>query len=169
MVMRALRKVADWVVPGENPSGVVYGVIVIGALLAAESGSHESYLDTVGSALVATGLYWFAHAYSSLLGSRLSSQERLTATGLWAALTHDWALVRGATVPLLALVAGWVAGAALQTSVTAALWTSVAWLIALELLAGLRSRAGAGELALEVGIGAAMGLAIVAVKVLLHH
>jgi hypothetical protein len=165
----ALARAADWVVPSENPSGVIYGVIVIGALLAAESGSHESYLDTVGSALIATALYWFAHAYASLLGRRLSTQERLTTGGLWDALVGDWSLVRGATVPLVALACGWAAGATQQTSVTAALWTSVAWLVVLELVAGLRSRASAGELALEVGVGAAMGLAIVAVKVLLHH
>jgi hypothetical protein len=169
MVMRALRRAVDWLVPRENPAGAIYGVIVIGALLAAESGSHESYVDTVGSALVATGLYWLAHAYAGLLGRRLSTQERLTAGGLWDALAHDWALVRGALVPLLALVCGWAAGATQQTSVTAALWTSVAWLIALELVAGVRSRASVRELALEVSVGAAMGLAILSVKVLLHH
>ena len=141
MLERACRRAVDWVAPGDNPSGVIYGVIVIGALLAAESASHESYLDTVGSALIATCLYWFAHAYASLLGRRLTTQERLTAGGLWGSLSHDWALVRGATIPLLALVCGWLAGASQQTSVTAALWTCVAWLIALELVAGLRSLA----------------------------
>jgi hypothetical protein len=169
MVMRALRRAVDWLVPRENPAGAIYGVIVIGALLAAESGSHESYVDTVGSALVATGLYWLAHAYAGLLGRRLLAQEHLTAAALWDALAHDWALVRGALVPLLALACGWAAGATQQTSVTAALWTSVAWLIALELVAGVRSRASAGELALEVSVGAAMGLALLSVKVLLHH
>jgi ABC-type transport system involved in cytochrome c biogenesis permease component len=169
MVARALTRAADWVVPGDNPTGVIYGVIVIAALLAAESGSHESYLDTVGSALVATGLYWFAHAYAGLLGGRLSARERLTAAALWQALSHNWALVRGAAVPLLALACGWVAGASQQTSVTAALWTSMACLVGLELVAGVRSHAGARELALDAGVGAAMGLAILAVKVLLHH
>jgi len=169
MLERAFRRAIDWVAPDENPAGAIYGVIVIGALLAAESGSHESYLDTVGSALIAACLYWFAHAYASLLGRRLTTQERLTAGGLWGSLSHDWALVRGATIPLLALVCGWLTGAAQQTSVTAALWTCVATLIALELVAGVRSRASTGELALQTGAGAAMGLAILALKVLLHH
>ena len=49
--MRALLALlAKRVVPEENPSGVVYGMIVIGALLAAESGRHETYLDTIASA-----------------------------------------------------------------------------------------------------------------------
>jgi hypothetical protein len=169
MVARALGRAADWVVPRENPSGAIYGAIAIGALLAAESGSHESYLETIGSALVATGLYWFAHAYASLLGRRLCERDRLTATALWDVLAHDWALVRGATIPLLALGCAWAAGAAQATAVSAALWTSVAWLVALELVAGVRARAGARELALEACAGAAMGLAILAVKVILHH
>jgi hypothetical protein len=41
---------------------VVYGVILVGALLAAESGVHETYLDTVLSAVIATAIYWLAHA-----------------------------------------------------------------------------------------------------------
>jgi hypothetical protein len=50
-------KAAEVPAPAQNPAGVVYGVIAIGALLAAESGRHETYLDTVSSAFIATGLY----------------------------------------------------------------------------------------------------------------
>lgn len=159
---------ADWIVPAENPAGVVYGIIVIAALLAAESGRHESYLDTLASAAIATALYWFAHAYSDVLGHRLARHERLTAGTLARALGHDWAIVRGAAVPLAALVIAWVAGAAQQTAVTAALWSAVVSLIAFELIAGARSRASPRELALEGCAGAAMGIAILALKIVLH-
>jgi len=147
---------------------VVYGLIVVGALLAAESGRHESYLDTVASALIAVALYWLAHAYASVLGCRLAQQQRLTANALMRALGRESAILRGAAVPLLALVIAWVTGAAQQTAVTAALWSTIASLIALELIAGIRSRATPGELMLEVGVGAAMGLAILALKIVLH-
>jgi hypothetical protein len=155
-------------VPAENPSGAVYGVIVIGALLAAESGQHENFLDTVASAAIATALYWVAHSYATVLGRRLSDHERLTAGALMRALGHDWALVRGAAIPLLALLIAWAAGVSLQTAVTAAVWSAVASLIAFELIASLRSRASAGELVLEVGVGVAMGVAILALKIVLH-
>ena len=62
-----------------NPAGFVYGLITIGALMAAESGRHESYLDALASALFATLLYWLARAYAEVLGSRLEHGERLTA------------------------------------------------------------------------------------------
>lgn len=163
-----LGRAADWIVPAENPSGVIYGVIVIGALLAAESGRHESYLDTFGSAAIAAGLYWLAHAYASVLGRRLATHERLTAAVLMRALGHDWAMVRGAAIPLLAILLAWGAGAAQETAVNAGLWSAAGSLVVFEILAGLRSRAAPGELVLEVGVGMAMGMGILVLKIVLH-
>jgi hypothetical protein len=167
--MRALLvRLADRVVPEENPAAVVYGILVVGALLAAESGQHESYLDTVASATVATALYWFAHAYAELLGERLATPEPLSTGALVRALGHDWVVARGAAVPLGVLAIAWAAGATQQTAVTAALWSTVASLVAFELIAGVRARDSARELALEVGAGAAMGIAILSMKIILH-
>jgi hypothetical protein len=165
---RWLTRAGEWVLPDANPSGTIYGMIVIGALLAAESGRHESYLDTLGSALIATALYWLAHAYASVLGERLDTHAPLSVDALRRALGHDWALVRGAAIPLLVLLIAWAAGAAQQDAVTAALWSAVVGLLAFELLAAIRSRASAGELALQVAVGLTMGLAVLALRVVLH-
>lgn len=162
------RRAADWIVPAENPAGVVYGIVAIGALMAAESGRHESYPDAVGSAIVAAGLYWLLHAYSSVLGRRLATGGRLTARTLSRALVHDWAIVRGALLPLSALLFAWAAGAGRETAVTAALWSAIGSLVAFELVAAIRSRASAPELVLDVGVGMTMGVAIVGLKVMLH-
>jgi hypothetical protein len=164
-----IDRAADWIVPAGNPARVVYGVVAIGALLAAESGSHESYADTVASALIAVGIYWLAHSYASALGRRLADPARLTVSMLTRALGEEAAIVKGAAIPLLALLIAWAAGAAQETAVTVALWTSVTSLIAFELAAAIRSRATRGELALELGVGITMGLAILALKVVLHH
>jgi hypothetical protein len=160
-------RVADWIVPVENPSGAVYGVIVIGALLAAESGRHETYLDTESSAVIAACIYWLAHAYATVLGRRLGGRERLTPRAMARALGHDWTLVRGAAIPLLVLLVAWVTGASQSTGVTAALWSVVASLLAMELIAGIRARGTRGELALEIGVGAVLGVGILAMKILL--
>lgn len=63
---------------------------------------------------------------------------------------------------------GWAIGARQETAVTAALWSTVAGLIVFELIAGVRSRATRGELALDVAVGTTMGVAIIALKVILH-
>jgi hypothetical protein len=165
--MRAIERLVERIVP-ENPGGVVYGVIVVGALLAAEDGLHDSYLDTIASALIAAALYWLAHAYAELLSQRLTRRERLTAGALARALADDRAIVRGAALPLAAIVLAWLAGASQHAAVTAALWTAVACMLAFELLAGVRARASARELAFDACVGAALGVAILALKIVLH-
>jgi hypothetical protein len=165
---RAGERVAEWIVPGRNPAGAVYGLITIGALLAAESGLRETYPETVGSAAIAVLLYWFAHSYADVLGLRLSRQRRLGWRELWHAFVQDWAIVRGATVPLLALLIAWATGAGQASAVTAGVWAAVVSLIAFEVAAGIRSRARPAELMLEVLVGATMGLAILALRALLH-
>ena len=168
MVRKSKLITAKRLVPAGNAAGVVYGVITVGALMAAESGRHESYLDAIGSALVATILYWLAHAYADLLGRRLASGERLTARALGSALVHDWAIVRGAAIPLLALVIAWLVGAGQEAGVTAALRTAVVTVVVFELIAGARAKSTPGELALKACVGVTMGLAILALKGILR-
>jgi hypothetical protein len=147
---------------------MIYGLIVMGALLAAESGRKETYAETFASALIVACLYWLAHAYATVLGRRLSTQEPLTAGALLQGLVHDWALMKGAAIPLLALVVVWAAGASQQTAVDVALWSVVASLVMFELLAGILSHASRAELALEVGVGVALGLGVLVLQIVLH-
>jgi hypothetical protein len=165
--MRRIERALERVVPA-NPGGVIYGVIVIGALLAAESDQHDSYLDTIASALIAAALYWLAHAYAGLLGRRLLERERLSARALGLALARDVAIVRGAALPLAVLVLALATGAAQHTAVIAALWSAIASLVVFELLAGVRSGASASELALDAGVGVTMGVAVLALKIFAH-
>jgi hypothetical protein len=155
-------------VPSVNPAGVIYGIILIGALLAAESAEHDTYLETFASALIAAALYWVAHAYAELLGGRLAAGERLTAPALGRALAHDWPIVRGAALPLAVLGISWATGAGQRTGVNAATWSAIASLVAFELIAGVRAHARGRELALDAGVGAAMGVAILALKIVLR-
>jgi hypothetical protein len=146
----------------------VYGVILSGALIAADSGVHDGYFDKIGSTALALAIYWLAHAYSTVLGRRLSDQEHLTAGALRRALAYDWPIVRGGSIPLFALVVAWAAGASQTTAVNAAVWAAIVSLITLELLAGLRSQATSREFVLEGAFGITMGLAILALKFLAH-
>jgi hypothetical protein len=129
---------------------------------------HDTYPELVGSIALALLLYWLAHSYAELLGHRLEIGERLTVSALMQALVRDWAIVRGAGAPLIALLIGWAVGAPQTTAVTAALWTCVANLVALELFAGMRARARPGELVLEGCVGAAMGLGVIALRAIVH-
>ncbi|HEY2767679.1 MAG TPA: hypothetical protein VGI76_05445 [Solirubrobacteraceae bacterium] len=162
------ERLLDWLLPGTNPAGAIYGMIAIGALLAAESGLRETYPETLGSALLALSLYWLAHTYADLLGQRLETHERLSLKSLGQKLLHDWSIMRGGTLPLLVLVVCWAAGASQEAAVTIDLWVTAGSLLAYELLAGLRARTRPAELVLEGCVGAAMGLGVLALRVILH-
>ena len=147
---------------------MIYGVILVGALLAAESGVHEIYLDTILSAVIATAIFWLAHSYAGLLARRLSTHERLTVGALWRGLAQEATLIRGAAIPVLVLLIAWASGVTQASAVTAALWSSVASLIFFELLAAQRAPATLAERALELAVGVAIGLGILALKIVLH-
>jgi hypothetical protein len=167
-VRRAALRALGWVLPGENPAGAVYGTITLGALLAAESELRDTYPEIVGSAVVTLVIYWLAHSYAELLGHRLTDRTHLTAARLGRALAHDWAIVQSAGLPILVLLVCWAVGASQATAVTDALWTCAGCLLAFELLAGLRTRARPAELLLEGCVGVAMGLGVLALRVILH-
>jgi hypothetical protein len=158
----------DWLVPEQNPAGVAYGVILIAALLAAESARSETYSKTLGSALIALLLYWLAHAYVRTLGDRLLRKEPLTAAVLWRALSHDWAIVRGASIPVIALVIAWAAQAQLTSAVNSAVWTSVGSIVVLELAAAVRTHSGLAAILLQSTTGVMMASGILALKLVLH-
>lgn len=165
------RRQADplrWLISRRNPAATVYGTVTAGALLAAESGLRDTYPETVGSLVVAVILYWFAHSYAEVLGLRLSRHETLTWTELWHAFAQDWGIVRGAAAPVIAVLLAWAVGAQQTTAVTAGTWAAVVSLIVFELAAGMRSRAKAPELALQVTAGVTLGLGILALRALLH-
>jgi hypothetical protein len=163
-----LERAAVTLVPRDNPAAAVYGLLAIGGLLAAESGRGESYLDTVLSIVIAACIYWLVHAYSEALGRRLGSGERLTPAAVVRALIHAGSLLWGAALPICALLIAWAAGAAQETAVTIGMWFAVGGLVVFELVAALRARAAPSELAIQVGVGLALGIAVLALKVILH-
>jgi hypothetical protein len=63
---------------------------------------------------------------------------------------------------------GWAAGAAVTSGVTAAVWTAVVGIVTLEVAAGSRARLRPQGLCVQAGAGAVMGLAIIALKLMLH-
>jgi hypothetical protein len=161
------QRAGGWIVPGRNPGGVVYGIIAIGALLAAESDAHETYPETVASAFIAALLYTLAYGYAGLLGRRLASRQRLTRQTLFTALGDEWSIVRGACLPLAVVLVGWATGATQHAAVSAAVWVAVGSVIVFELVAGVRSHDTPGELGLDVAVGITLGVGILGLKAVL--
>jgi hypothetical protein len=83
-------------------------------------------------------------------------------------LRRELPILLGATPPLVAMLIGWAAGAKLGTAITIALWTSAATILATEVVAGVQADLSGRELALQALVGAALGLLILALKLVLH-
>jgi hypothetical protein len=167
----ALRgRIVKWIEPEVNPSATIYGTIAVGLVIAAEDPAKETYPRVILAAAVTVAMYWLAHGYADWLTRRLrdGSTPGTAPPGLLRSLRDEWPLVEGASVPVLALVLAWGVGVDLSTGVAAGLWTAAGALVAFEFVAGMRGQLSAGHLVGNAVIGAALGGALFAVKLLLH-
>lgn len=151
-----------------NPSGLIHGTLVVGALLAAESARRETFAATIGAVAVALTLYWLTHAYSEITEHRLENNQPLTLAGVGRTLAHELMIVAGAVMPLVALLLSWAAGAGLGTAVTAAIWTSVGMIVMIEVIAGVRAELTGGQLVLQILAGVVFGLLVILLRLILH-
>lgn len=154
--------------PENDEVGAIYGLILVGALMAAESYKNGSHFDVLLSAAITSVVYWLAHAYSLALGRRIERSEALSARSMLDGLSDSASVLKGAMMPLLGLLVGWGAGASSQTAIDIALWSTVGMLVGLELIAGVRAKQRPLELLLSCCVGAGMGAAVLALKSLLH-
>ncbi len=154
--------------PEDNPSGVIYGTIAVGAVLAAESTRRETFADTIEATMLILGLYWLAHTYATVVGDRLKTRDSLSASGLWRASLHEGAIVKGAAIPIAVLVVLWASGVSLASAVTAALWSSAGALAVFEIMATLRSRVTGARRLTQIVVGALLGAGVLLVRVVLH-
>lgn len=165
---RLVARFGRWVDPEDNPQGLVYGTLAVSAVLAAESTRRETFADTVGATALVLTLYWLAHAYANVVGRRLERQEGMSLGGLWQALRHEGAIVKGAAIPIAVVVALWGARVTLATAVNAALWTSAVVLATFEIMATVRSRVTGVQMAVQGTVGLALGAGVLAVRLILH-
>lgn len=154
--------------PG-NSGGLVYGMIAVAAMLAAESARRETYVKTLLAVSITLLLYWFARAYSEFTGDRLDTGEPFSFAGLARSARHEAPVLIGAGGPVLVLLIWWLAGAGLSSAVAAAVWAAAAMIVLIEVVVGVRSHLSGRELAVQTGFGVLLGLLVVALRVLLAH
>lgn len=156
--------VGDALVPDEDPAGGIYGMMIVGTLFAAEAAKRETWAQSIGAAVLVLAAYWLAHSYADLGAKRLRQRRVLPPREIADTLVHHLSILKGATLPLLALAIAWAAGGSVHAGVLAALWTSAGGVVVLELIAGLRIQARGWDLVSQGLGGVAMGLVLIAVK-----
>ncbi|MDA8044649.1 MAG: hypothetical protein M0Z30_05340 [Actinomycetota bacterium] len=153
---------------GLNPGGLVYGVLAVATVIAAESTRQETFPRLLVASLVTLVLYWLAHAYAHHWGSHLQRPGEWSLKEIGRSAAHEASILLGAVLPVAVLLLAWVTGVSRETAVTAVLWTAGGELVAMELAAGLLRHARVRDLAVQVGMGLTMGLGILALRVMLH-
>jgi hypothetical protein len=165
-----VRQTVGWLteVTLDNAGGAVYGTVMIGVLFAAEDAEAVGYTDTIGAALLVLALYWLTALYTYTLGMRLQTGEPLGPSVFWRSCVHELPILEGALLPLMVVLVAWAAGASTATGVTIATWTAAVTILVLEFVAGWRSRLDLERRWLQGALGALIGAAIIALKLLLH-
>jgi hypothetical protein len=151
-----------------NAAGLVYGTILVATLLSAESAARETYIRTVLAVLVTLAGYWLTLAYARFTGDRLEHKGHFSFSDLVDAAREELTVLLGAAIPLDVLLVFWLGGTSLDTAVTAAVYTAAITLVVIEVVIGVRADLKGRQLVLQSAVGAALGLMIIGIRVLLH-
>ena len=149
-------------------SAAIYGLMTVGALLAAESAASETYAETVGAVVITMLVYWLAHSYAEFASHRLKDREPARFAELGRIMGKQVPILLGAAIPLIALLIDWAVGASLDTAVITALVTAAVVVTLIEVMAGVRAKQSGRELVLQTLFGALLGLLIIALRLVLH-
>jgi hypothetical protein len=153
-----------------NPARAIYGTILVMAVIVALShdGSVTS-AELITGVLATTFVFWIAHVYAEVLGQRVEGEGgRPTLANVAVAARGEWPLVESALLPVLCLLVGVVGLVETRTAVWIAIGAGVVELFGYGIAAGRRLRLSLrGTLVVGV-VNGALGLVIVALKVLVH-
>ena len=147
----------------------IYGQILALSVVAAysEDRSLRSW-EVLGAVAGTLFVFWLAHVYSEALAERMEMDRGLRRDEIVRHARDEVPLIAAASPILLILLLGGVGvfsyGTAIDLSLTAGIGTLAAW----EFEIGRRSGFGWGKTLLGVAIGCALGLVIVALKILIH-
>jgi len=155
---------------GRTIAGTVYGTIVVLASLAAGGKAFEDHAwHLVAIVDVTVLVLWVAHVYAHGLGESLEAGRRLDAAELGTLARRELAIPLAAVAPTAMLVLGAVGLVRGSTAVWLAIGICVAALAVQGLRYALLERLGRLGTLASVGLNLALGLAIVALKVIVAH
>lgn len=156
------------VAPRYNPAAAVHGTVLAGALIAVQ-GAHDDpdISHLVILVIITQVIYWLAHVYAELVGERIMTGH-YPRRRLPELLDEEWPLVAVSFVPIAVILGFSVLGASGSAAVLAGLLAVIALLVGWALLAGFRSGLRTAEMLLYVAASLGIGLALIAIKTLLH-
>jgi hypothetical protein len=151
-------------------AGTVYGTIVVMSVIAAGAKAYEHQLWRLVALAGGTAVVlWLAHVYSHALGESLVLGRRITADEIASIALREYAIIAAAIIPLVAVALGATGLLGHRAAVQLALWLGVAVLAAQGIRYARLENLGPGATVVTIGLNLAIGLALVALEVLIAH
>ncbi|MEW2167846.1 hypothetical protein AB0912_33355 [Streptomyces sp. NPDC007084] len=149
-------------------AGAIYGSILAASVVAtAGSAEAPSRREIIVLLLVSGLVFWATHVYAHLAGERVVGQAwswpEIRRSG-----AHEWAIVEAAVLPAAAVAVSWF-GMSVNTGLWLALGVAVAQQVVWACLGAARAGASRGQIITEGFVNLALGLIIVAAKVILKE
>lgn len=149
----------------------VYGVILVSAMVIVTGQDSEASLDVFLKVLGTVIVFWIAHVFADVVAGygasaadESVSPRRLVAHGV----RHSWGLLAAALLPLSMILLGAVGVLSDDAAVWTALWLDVVLLGGLGYLAVARRTGRHAPRLVGALLTAALGVAIMALKVFIH-
>jgi hypothetical protein len=120
-------------------AAAVYGSIAAAALLAGFHDEHVSARMSLLTLLSTMGVFWLAHAWSTIVGERIHQGRLFTVRHAAEIARAEWPLMEATFVPGLALLLGWTGLLGRNAAVTLALVACVVQLFGWGFLVGIRA------------------------------
>lgn len=146
----------------------IYGLITVGALVAAESARHETYLETEIAVALAALVVWIAHSYAESASWRVREGKPLSTHEIGRTMVRELPILAGASIPAVAVFVAWLAGADLSSGITVGLWAVAGSIVAVEILAGVRAQLSGRDLLVQSAIGGLLGVLVLLLRLVLH-
>jgi len=154
----------------ETIAGTIYGTIIVLSVLAAGAKAYEHHLwrlDVI--AATSAVVLWLAHVYSHGIGESLKLGRRLTVSELVSVARCEYSIVAAAVPPVLALALGAAGVVSPRTAIWLVFGVGAITLAAQGVRYARLERLSRGGAVLTVVVNLALGLALVAVEVLISH
>jgi hypothetical protein len=117
---------------------------------------------------VAMVVFWLAHVYAEAVALRLGREWPLTVSDVWGIGVREWPIVQAAAPALVALGLGWFGVLSESASEDLAIGLGIAALFGWGFVIAWRSRLSPWGTAGAVALNGGFGVAIVALKVVIH-
>ncbi|MFE2535645.1 hypothetical protein [Streptomyces sp. NPDC059371] len=150
-------------------AGAIYGSILAASVVATAGTTGEFPRLQAVVLLVVTGLvFWATHVYAQIAGERIVGQ-RWSLRQIRRIGTHEWSIVEAATLPAVAIALSALLDMSVSTGLWIALGIAVGQQVMWACLGAVRAGASRGLVVAEGFVNLALGLIIVAAKVVLKH